>query len=82
MSESGNIVVDTAARLFADLYREAFARMVEDPEFIERGRTLADNLMPMSSRDVDHWMKSLAASSPQALQFIAAMLRRQGVKID
>jgi putative tricarboxylic transport membrane protein len=66
----------------ADLYRQAFARLMSDPEFVERSRKLADDLTLMAYRDVDLWMQSLGRTTPDALEFIAAMLRAQGVKID
>jgi tripartite-type tricarboxylate transporter receptor subunit TctC len=66
----------------ANVYREAFARMVSDPEFIERSKKVADDLTPMAYRDVEHWMMKMGSASPEALEFIAMMLRNQGVKID
>ena len=70
------------AALRSDYYREAFARTVSDPEFIDRSRRLADDLTPMTYRDVEQWMKNMSRASPEALEFIAAMLRNQGGKID
>jgi tripartite-type tricarboxylate transporter receptor subunit TctC len=66
----------------ASVYREAFERVMDDPEFIERSRALAENLTPVAHRDIERWMKTLGSASPTALQFIADMLRRQGLKID
>jgi tripartite-type tricarboxylate transporter receptor subunit TctC len=66
----------------AAAYREAFARMAEDPEFRDRARRMADDFTLMAHADAARWMQALADSSPDALGFIAGMLRQQGVKID
>jgi tripartite-type tricarboxylate transporter receptor subunit TctC len=66
----------------AGAYRQAFAQLANDPEFLERSRKLADDLSLMAYRDVDLWMQSLGRTTPETLEFIAAMLRAQGVKID
>jgi tripartite-type tricarboxylate transporter receptor subunit TctC len=66
----------------AEVYREAFARTVVDPEFIERSKKLANDITPVSYRDVHQWMNQLGGTSNQALEFIATMLGNQGVKID
>jgi hypothetical protein len=65
-----------------DVYREAFARTMTDPDFIERSKKLADDITPISYRDVHQWMKQLGSTSNEALEFIATMLGNQGVKID
>jgi tripartite-type tricarboxylate transporter receptor subunit TctC len=66
----------------AAAYREAFRRMAEDPEFLDRARKMADDFTLMAHGDAARWMQALADSSSDALGFIAGMLRRQGVKID
>jgi tripartite-type tricarboxylate transporter receptor subunit TctC len=66
----------------ADVYRDAFSRMVNDPEFIERSKKVADDFTPISYPDVEFWMKALGSAPLHAIEFIAAMMRGQGVKID
>jgi tripartite-type tricarboxylate transporter receptor subunit TctC len=66
----------------ASVYRDAFSRMVIDPEFIERSKKAADDFTPISYADVEVWMKALASTPSPSLEFIAAMMRGQGVKID
>jgi tripartite-type tricarboxylate transporter receptor subunit TctC len=63
-------------------YRAAFERMVADPEFIERGRQMADDLAPQSHADVERMIKELGRTPPAAIDYIADMLRRQGVKVE
>ncbi|MEA2902705.1 MAG: hypothetical protein QOI12_92 [Alphaproteobacteria bacterium] len=66
----------------ANVYREAFVRTANDPEFLERSKKLTEDFTPISFGDVDQWMRRMAQTSPEAMEFVAAMLRRQGVKID
>ncbi len=65
-----------------ETYRDAFERMVKDPEFLERGKKLADDLEPQSAADVAAMMKELGRTPPAAIDFIADMLRRQVVKVE
>jgi len=66
----------------ADVYRDAFSRMTQHPEFIDRSKKVADDFTPISYPDVEFWMKVLGSAPPDAIEFIAAMMRAQGVKID
>jgi tripartite-type tricarboxylate transporter receptor subunit TctC len=66
----------------ADLYRDAFSRMANDPEFIERSKKIADDFTPIPYSDVEFWMKALGSTRSEVVEFIAAMMRGQGVKID
>jgi tripartite-type tricarboxylate transporter receptor subunit TctC len=70
---------DSPAALI-EAYREAFQATVQDPGFIERGRTIADDFTPVAYRDVEHWMKALGGTSDAAIDFISAMMRRQGAR--
>jgi tripartite-type tricarboxylate transporter receptor subunit TctC len=65
-----------------NVYRDAFSRMTNDPEFIERSKKVADDFTPISYSDVEFWMKALGSTQPEVVEFIAAMMRGQGVKID
>ena len=68
--------------VFVDAYRDAFPRLVRDPEFVERSKRLADDFTPMSYADVEAWMKSMGSTPSEVLDFIATMIRGQGVKIE
>jgi tripartite-type tricarboxylate transporter receptor subunit TctC len=63
-----------------DSYREAFRQMVQDPAFIERGKTIADDFTPIAYPDVERWMKKLGRTSDAAIDFITVMMRRQGAR--
>jgi tripartite-type tricarboxylate transporter receptor subunit TctC len=59
------------------IYRDAFQRMTNDPDFIARSRTIADDFTPIGYADVEHWMKNLGATPDAAIDYISFMLRRQ-----
>jgi len=63
-------------------YRDAFLKVVRDAEFIERSRKLADDFTPVPYVEVEDWMVKLAETPPEALDFIAAMIRGQGAKVE
>ena len=63
-------------------YREAYRRVLSDPEFIERSRKLTDDFTPVPHDEVEAWMKALGRTPQEALDFVSAMIRRQGVKLE
>jgi len=63
-----------------DAYRDGFRAMVRDPGFVERGKKIADDFTPVAYADVERWMKKLGATSDAAIDYIAAMMRRQGAR--
>jgi tripartite-type tricarboxylate transporter receptor subunit TctC len=62
-----------------EVYREAFKKMAKDPEFLERGKTISQDFETQSAPDVAKLIKTLAATSPEAFDYINAMLKRQGI---
>jgi len=64
------------------LYRDAYARMVTDAEFNARAKMLADDFTPSPWQDLEAWMKKLGGTPTEAIDFLAVMLRRQGVKAE
>jgi hypothetical protein len=64
------------------VYRRAYRALLDDPEFVERSRKLTDDFAPMPHDEVEAWMKALGRTPPEALDFVAAMIRRQGVQAE
>jgi tripartite-type tricarboxylate transporter receptor subunit TctC len=62
------------------LYREAFGKMVQDPEFIDRSKKISDDFVPMSSNDVENLIKKLASVPPAAIDYMTVILRKQGLQ--
>jgi hypothetical protein len=63
-----------------EAYRDAFVAAVQDPGFVERGKSIADDFTPVAYREVERWMKALGGTSDAAIDFISAMMRRQGAR--
>ena len=59
-------------------YRVAFAKMVKDPDFIERGKKISEDLSPMIWQDMQQLVTELAIVTPQTDEYILAKLRKQG----
>lgn len=60
-------------------YREAFKRVGANPEFKERGKKISEDFDVMDWQDIDRLHKVLADTPPEAIEYISAMLRKQGL---
>jgi tripartite-type tricarboxylate transporter receptor subunit TctC len=63
------------------VYRDAFAKIANDPEFLQQGKKISEDLAPMSVEDVEKLVKTLAATSPEAISYMTALLRKQGLDV-
>ena len=60
-------------------YRDAYDKMITDPEFIERGKTTSDEFLPMRHGEVESLIHTLGTTPPEALEYVNAMLKKQGL---
>jgi tripartite-type tricarboxylate transporter receptor subunit TctC len=60
-------------------YRTAFVRMADDAEFRERGRKISQDLDIQSGEDLEKIIKILDETSPQALEYINLLMKKQGI---
>jgi hypothetical protein len=63
-----------------DTYRGAFKAAFTDPEFSEMGKKISEDFEPMAWDDITPLIQKLGATSPEAMAFTSAMLRKQGVQ--
>ena len=63
-------------------YRDAFDRLVAEPEFLGQGEKISDGFAPMSARDVETVVGTLADTPGEAVDFTKALMRRQGLRIQ
>jgi tripartite-type tricarboxylate transporter receptor subunit TctC len=63
-------------------YRKAFIQATEDPAFVERGKKMSEEFVPMSSAEVEKLIHTLHETPPEAMDYIANMLRQQGLQVD
>ncbi len=82
----GNLVLDKWLALPSETpepilkaYRDAFAKMMKDPDFIERGKKMSEDFEPQLGTDVESLLKTLGDTTPEALDYIKKMLKSQGI---
>lgn len=61
-------------------YREAFAAASKNPEFTEAGKKVSEDFEPMTADDVTSLIQNLGRTSPEAIAWIADMLKKQGLE--
>jgi hypothetical protein len=59
-------------------YRQAFVKMSTDKEFLDLGDKISDGFDPVKAEDVEGFVKTLADTPPEALGYMADMMRKQG----
>jgi tripartite-type tricarboxylate transporter receptor subunit TctC len=65
-----------------DAYRAAFARVMRDPEFVERGKAMSEDFEPMASADVQALVNTLGEAPSEAINYLGGMLRKQGLDVQ
>jgi tripartite-type tricarboxylate transporter receptor subunit TctC len=60
-------------------YRKAYHAMIEDPDFNERGRRMSEVFQPMTDDDVTELVGHVVGTPPAAVDYLADMLRKQGI---
>jgi hypothetical protein len=63
-------------------YRNAFDKVVGEPELLAQGEKVSEGFTPMSARDVETVVGTLADTPGEAVDFTKAMMRRQGIRIQ
>ncbi len=64
------------------LYREAFKKILKDPDFAEQSKKISDDFMPMSAEDVEALVYRLWETPDESIAYISGMLNRQGLKVN
>jgi putative tricarboxylic transport membrane protein len=64
------------------VYRDAFLKLAEDPDFLARAKGMAEDFTPTGWQDLQSWIKTMAETPPEAIAFLAVMLHHQGVKVE
>jgi tripartite-type tricarboxylate transporter receptor subunit TctC len=62
-----------------ETYRGAFAKMAKDPEFLEKGKKMSQDFEAQTGEDVQKLIVTLGKTSPEAFDYIRAMMKRQGI---
>jgi hypothetical protein len=67
-------------KAIVEVYRDAYSKVVQDPDFLERARKISDDFVPMLTRDVEMLIKRLAGLPPPAIDYMTEILRKQGLQ--
>lgn len=65
----------------ADTFRDAYRKIAKDPEFIQKGKAISEDVSAMSPESVTSTVQTLAALPPEAFTYMKDMLRRQGLQV-
>jgi hypothetical protein len=65
-----------------NVYRQAFAKMATDPEFLENGEKISDGFLPVSHTDVESYISTLANTTDEAVNYTSTLMRKQGIDIQ
>ena len=64
------------------VYRDAFLKVASDPDFLARAKGMAEDFTPTSWQDLQSWIKTMAETPTESIEFLAVMLHHQGVKTE
>ncbi len=62
-----------------EAYRRAYTQLMQDPDFIDRGKRMSEDIEPMSSLEVESLLNTLGGTPPEAIDYIGTMLSKQGL---
>jgi tripartite-type tricarboxylate transporter receptor subunit TctC len=63
------------------VYREVFEAAAKDPAFLEQGKKISEDFTPMAGKDVEVLIKTLADTTPEALEYTTKIMAKQGLRI-
>jgi tripartite-type tricarboxylate transporter receptor subunit TctC len=63
-------------------YRAAYKAASADPEFIEVGKRISEDIEPMAFEDVELIITGLGGTPPGAVAYLSAILRKQGIEAE
>jgi hypothetical protein len=63
-------------------YRSAFEKISTEREFLAQGDKISDGFAPMTARDVEIVVGTLAETPTEAVDYTKALMRKQGLRIQ
>jgi tripartite-type tricarboxylate transporter receptor subunit TctC len=61
-------------------YRAAYRELASDPEFIEQGKRMSEDFVPMSYKDIELLVQTLDQTPAEATDYTNTLLRKQGIQ--
>jgi hypothetical protein len=71
-----------APAALVDTYRAAFSKIATDPAFLEQGRSLSPDFSAVSHASLTTAVRSYGQVSPEVIEVMPKMLRRQGLALN
>jgi hypothetical protein len=65
-----------------EVYLDAFRKVTLEREFLERGERISEGFTPMSARDVEGVVRTLADTTPEAVDYTKRLMRKQGMRVQ
>jgi tripartite-type tricarboxylate transporter receptor subunit TctC len=69
-------------KAMVDAHRAAYAKLMDDPDFLERGKKLSEGFVPMPAGDVEVLVRKLASLPLEATEYMTVILRKQGLDVQ
>jgi tripartite-type tricarboxylate transporter receptor subunit TctC len=69
-------------KAMVDAHRRAYVKLMDDAEFLEKGRKLSEGFEPMNAPDVEVLVRKLAALPLEATEYMTVILRKQGLDVQ
>jgi tripartite-type tricarboxylate transporter receptor subunit TctC len=66
----------------ADIYRDAYMKIMQDPDFIDRGKKISDDFVPLSATEVETLIHRLGSLPLEATEYMTVILRKQGLDVQ
>lgn len=63
-------------------YRQAFQAMAKDANFLAQGEKLSEGFSPQPAADIEFLVQSLANTSPEAINYMKALMNKQGLRVE
>jgi tripartite-type tricarboxylate transporter receptor subunit TctC len=67
-------------KAMAEIYRDAYAKMIQDPEFIDRAKKISDDFVPQSAAEVETLINKLGSLPQEATEYMTVILQKQGLQ--
>lgn len=65
-----------------EVYRAAYGKLAQDPEFLDRAKKISEDLVPLSAPEVEVLINKLASLPPEATEYMTVILRKQGLNVQ
>lgn len=69
-------------KTMVDIHRAAYAKLMDDADFLEKGKKLSEGFIPMNAPDVEALVRKLAALPLEATEYMTVILRKQGLDVQ